>query len=449
MPTDRNSHTTETTPEAHHETSRTAGTTRRGALGVALASAGALGALGALVGCASPASNNHNQASASNSASGASNDSHPFYGEHQSGISTEVQDRMYFVALNLKTTDREEIRSLFQEWTKASAKMQAGEVVGEERSYEAPPKDTGEAMDLSAAHLTITFGLGRSFFVDENDKDRFGFASKLPEALVRIPHMTGDALEAERSDGDLCIQACADDPQVAFHAIRNLIRIAGGRAVVAWQQLGFGRTASTTTTQVTARNLFGFKDGTNNLKVEDPDLLKKHVWTSSQNSANSPAWMEGGSYLAARRIRMKIETWDRTRLREQEEIVGRTKTTGAPLSGGDEFTKLDFSAMGRSGPLIPADSHVRLMHPDQNQGVQILRRGFNYTDGADELGRLDAGLFFIAYVCDPRTHFIPMLSKMTASDAMSEYLRHTGNALFAVPPGVKDENDYICSGLFS
>ncbi|MBS6635444.1 iron uptake transporter deferrochelatase/peroxidase subunit [Rothia mucilaginosa] len=449
MPTDRNSHTTETTPEAHHETSRTAGTTRRGALGVALASAGALGALGALAGCASPASNNHNQASASNSASGASNDSHPFYGEHQSGISTEVQDRMYFVALNLKTTDREEIRSLFQEWTKASAKMQAGEVVGEERSYEAPPKDTGEAMDLSAAHLTITFGLGRSFFVDENDKDRFGFASKLPEALVRIPHMTGDALEAERSDGDLCIQACADDPQVAFHAIRNLIRIAGGRAVVAWQQLGFGRTASTTTTQVTARNLFGFKDGTNNLKVEDPDLLKKHVWTSSQNSANSPAWMEGGSYLAARRIRMKIETWDRTRLREQEEIVGRTKTTGAPLSGGDEFTKLDFSAMGRSGPLIPADSHVRLMHPDQNQGVQILRRGFNYTDGADELGRLDAGLFFIAYVCDPRTHFIPMLSKMTASDAMSEYLRHTGNALFAVPPGVKDENDYICSGLFS
>ena len=449
MPTDRNSHTTETTPEAHHETSRTAGTTRRGALGVALAGAGALGALGALAGCASPASNNHNQASASNSASGASNDSHPFYGEHQSGISTEVQDRMYFVALNLKTTDREEIRSLFQEWTKASAKMQAGEVVGEERSYEAPPKDTGEAMDLSAAQLTNTFGLGRSFFVDENDKDRFGFASKLPEALVRIPHMTGDALEAERSDGDLCIQACADDPQVAFHAIRNLIRIAGGRAVVAWQQLGFGRTASTTTTQVTARNLFGFKDGTNNLKVEDPDLLKKHVWTSSQNSANSPAWMEGGSYLAARRIRMKIETWDRTRLREQEEIVGRTKTTGAPLSGGDEFTKLDFSAMGRSGPLIPADSHVRLMHPDQNQGVQILRRGFNYTDGADELGRLDAGLFFIAYVCDPRTHFIPMLSKMTASDAMSEYLRHTGNALFAVPPGVKDENDYICSGLFS
>ena len=443
MPTTHMHHGPDSTPQPP-ERPRAVTPSRRGALGVALASAGALGALGTLAGCSSPAGNAQTSASASN----APKDSHSFYGEHQSGISTEVQDRMYFAALTLKTTDRDEIQSLFKEWT-AAAKLQAGELVGEDRSYEAPPKDTGEAMDLSAAHLTLTFGLGRSFFVDDDGKDRFGFANKLPEALVRIPHMTGDALEANRSGGDICIQACADDPQVAFHAIRNLIRIAGGRAVVAWNQLGFGRTASTTTSQVTARNLFGFKDGTNNLKVEDPDLLSKHVWTSSSNSANNPAWMEGGSYMATRRIRMNIETWDRTRLREQEEIVGRTKVTGAPLSGGEEFTAPDFSAMGRSGPLVPADSHMRLMHPDQNKGVQILRRGFNYTDGADELGRLDAGLFFIAYVCDPRTHFIPLLSTMTASDALSEYLRHTGSALFAVPPGVKDENDYIASGLFS
>ena len=444
MSTTHMHHGPDSTPQPP-ERPRAVTPSRRGALGVALASAGALGALGTLAGCSSPAGNAQTSASASN----APKDSHSFYGEHQSGISTEVQDRMYFAALTLKTTDRDEIQSLFKEWTAAAAKLQAGELVGEDRSYEAPPKDTGEAMDLSAAHLTLTFGLGRSFFVDDDGKDRFGFANKLPEALVRIPHMTGDALEANRSGGDICIQACADDPQVAFHAIRNLIRIAGGRAVVAWNQLGFGRTASTTTSQVTARNLFGFKDGTNNLKVEDPDLLSKHVWTSSSNSANNPAWMEGGSYMATRRIRMNIETWDRTRLREQEEIVGRTKVTGAPLSGGEEFTAPDFSAMGRSGPLVPADSHMRLMHPDQNKGVQILRRGFNYTDGADELGRLDAGLFFIAYVCDPRTHFIPLLSTMTASDALSEYLRHTGSALFAVPPGVKDENDYIASGLFS
>ena len=158
--------------------------------------------------------------------------------------------------------------------------------------------------------------------------------------------------------------------------------------------------------------------------------------------------MNGGTYLAARRIRMIIETWDRSRLHEQEDIIGRTKVSGAPLSGGEEFTTPDFNMKGKNGPIIPDDSHMRLMHPNQNNGVQMLRRGFNYTDGSDGLGHLDAGLFFIAFVCDPRTHFIPLLDTMTQSDALSEYLKHTGSAVFAVPPGIKDENDFIASGLF-
>lgn len=418
------------------------GTNRRAVLaGTALTATG-LAAAGVLAGCST------NQKQEESNQNQGAKDTHPFFGEHQSGITTEVQDRMYFVALTLKISSKEEIKQLFKDWTAASRKLMAGEIVGEDTSYEAPPQDTGEAMDLSAAHLTLTFGLGRSFFVDANDKDRFGFKNKLPAALVDIPKMSGDALEDNRSGGDLCIQACADDPQVAFHAIRNLVRIAAGRAVVAWSQLGFGRTSSTTTTQVTARNLFGFKDGTSNIKVEDPDLVKKHVWTSAENSQGHPEWMTGGTYLAVRRIRMIIETWDRSRLHEQEDIIGRTKLTGAPLSGGEEFTAPNFEMQGKYGPIIPDDSHVRLMHPDQNGGVQMLRRGFNYTDGSDGLGHIDAGLFFIVFICDPRTHFIPLLRALTKSDALSEYLRHTGSAVFAVPPGIKDENDFIASGVF-
>ena len=95
-----------------------------------------------------------------------------------------------------------------------------------------------------------------------------------PPRCSGLPHFPGDNLDPDRSDGDLCIQACADDPQVAVHAIRNLARIGFGRAAIRWSQLGFGRTSSTSTTQATARNLFGFKDGTMNLKAEDPQLVE-------------------------------------------------------------------------------------------------------------------------------------------------------------------------------
>jgi deferrochelatase/peroxidase EfeB len=233
---------------------------------------------------------------------------------------------------------------------------------------------------------------------------------------------------------------------VAVHAVRNLARIAFGRARVRWSQIGFGRTSSTSAAQATPRNLFGFKDGTANLKSEDADAVDKHVWVSG--AGGGEAWMNGGSYLVARRIRMHIETWDRTSLREQEAVVGRTKREGAPLSGGMESTEPDFALKGSDGPLVPADSHVALAHPSRNGGVRMLRRGFNYTDGSDGLGRLDAGLFFIAFVTDPRTHFVPMQAAMAKNDALAEYLRHTGSGLFAIPPGV-EPGGWLGQGLFA
>ena len=54
------------------------------------------------------------------------------------------------------------------------------------------------------------------------------------------------------------IQACAD-PQVAVHAIRNLARMGFGVVGVRYSQLGFGRTASTTSAQRTPRTMLGFK----------------------------------------------------------------------------------------------------------------------------------------------------------------------------------------------
>jgi deferrochelatase/peroxidase EfeB len=160
--------------------------------------------------------------------------------------------------------------------------------------------------------------------------------------------------------------------------------------------------------------------------------------------------MAGGSYLVARKIRMTIETWDRTSLREQEKIVGRTKGEGAPFSGGTEFSEPDFAATGQGGaPLIAADSHVRLAHPDQNAGAQLLRRGYNFVDGNDDLGRLNAGLFFIAYQRDPRTQFIPIQMNLAKNDAMNEYLRHVGSGIFAVPPAPATKGGFVGETLFA
>jgi deferrochelatase/peroxidase EfeB len=159
--------------------------------------------------------------------------------------------------------------------------------------------------------------------------------------------------------------------------------------------------------------------------------------------------MTAGTYLVTRRISMHIETWDRTSLAEQESVVGRTKDTGAPLSGGDELTEPDFEIEGNDGPLMPLSSHVRLARPDANGGVRMLRRGYNFTDDSDGLGRLDAGLFFIAYVRDPQTQFVPMQARLAESDALAEYLVHTGSGLFAVPPGVRAPGASIGDPLFT
>jgi deferrochelatase/peroxidase EfeB len=311
----------------------------------------------------------------------------------------------------------------------------------------APPMDTGEALSLAPSALTLTIGFGPSFFVKDG-KDRFGIADKRPMPLADLPKFRNETLDPGRCGGDICVQACANDPQVAVHAIRNLARVGFGAAAVRWSQLGFGRTSSTTRSQQTPRNLFGFKDGTRNLKAEDTDKLDKHVWVAP---GDGPAWLTGGTYLVTRRIRMRIESWDRTTLIEQERVIGREKGSGAPLGYTDEFAPLDLTSKSKGKPLIDTDAHVRLASAEQLGGIEILRRGYNFTDGSDGFGHLDAGLFFIAFMRNPVTHFIPMQAQLSSNDALNEYITHTGTAVFACPPGLPegDASSYWGSALFT
>lgn len=375
-------------------------------------------------------------------ASGEGTGTVPFYGEHQAGIATPAQDRLHFAAFDLLSEDLAALRELMQEWTVAAAEMTAGEMVGDVNDVPlAPPDDTGETVGLLPSSLTVTFGFGPSLF----DKRGLGLRTKRPAALKALPALPGDELDPGESDGDICVQACSDDPQVAFHAVRNLARIGRGTVAMRWSQLGFGRTSSTSRSQDTPRNLMGMKDGTANIRAEDGKAMDRFVWVGSEG----PSWMRDGSYMVTRRIRMLLEVWDRASLQDQERTIGRHKYSGAPLGGSDEFEPLPLAAQKNGHPLIPTDSHVRLASASENGGARILRRGYSFTDGVDEsLGELEAGLFFICFQRDPAKQFVAIQRRLGQVDALNEYISHVGSALFAIPPGAKP-GGYIGDTLLS
>ncbi len=372
----------------------------------------------------------------------------PFYGARQAGIVTAQQERLMFAALDVTTTSSDDLQRMLGRWAAIAARLTAGRPVSDSPvRVEQPPFDTGEAMDLGPHSLTITVGFGPSLF-----DDRFGLADRRPAALAPFGTIPGDAvLKPALSDGDLCIQACADDPQVVFHAVRNMVRAARGTAVLRWSQLGFGRASATGAGQSTPRNLMGFKDGTRNIHADDRAALEEHVWVQASDLTPATSWMADGSYLVARKIRMEIESWDTDPLTDQERIFARFKDTGAPITGGDEFTPVDYAKLDAAGePVVDINAHIRLSAPEQNNGIRLLRRGYNYTDGQDpDTGKLAAGLFFICFQRDPHAQFKVIQTRLGKTDLLNEYIAHIGGGLFACPPGVGAVGDWFGKSLFA
>ncbi|GJH32730.1 deferrochelatase/peroxidase EfeB [Paraburkholderia hospita] len=375
----------------------------------------------------------------------------PFYGAHQCGIVTPQQGHSYVAAFDLKTDKRDEVIALLREWTQAAARMTQGQPAGSlETADDKPAADSADVLGLGASSLTITFGFGPGLFTSRDGKDRYGLASKRPAALVDLPRFNGDQLIAEKTGGDLYVQACANDAQVAFHAVRQLARMGYGAIQMRWGQAGFlsGPKGQT------PRNLMGFKDGTNNPSTAKPPLMNQFVWA---NAADAP-WMQGGTYTVVRRIRITLEHWDQMELGFQEQVFGRHKYSGAPIGQKHEFDAVDLKAADKDGnPVIPDNSHVRLSNQANNAGAQILRRSYSYNDGTNfyierwppwrQETEYDAGLIFIAHQSDPRTGFIPINEKLSKFDMMNQFTTHIGSAIFAVPPGAR-EGSYIGAGLF-
>ena len=367
------------------------------------------------------------------------------------------QTHCYVMTLDLVTQKRADVVDLLKAWTVAAARMTAGrtaEPLG--RDLTVPAGDGGSALELAPARLTLTFGFGAGLFV-QNGVDRYGLARQRPAALVDLPRFNGDQLDPKRVGGDLVIQACADDPQVAFHAVRELVRLSYGNAQPRWAQSGFQPDAPAGDTP---RNLMGFKDGTqnpvtaNSLTPDMPGRFDDIVWVGPEG----PGWMRGGSYLVARRIRISLEHWDRTEVDFQEQVIGRHKLSGAPLGKSGEFDPLGLDRVdGDGNPIIPQNAHVRLGAAAANGGAEMLRRGYSYNDGLSFTAErwppwrqgmmYDAGLMFLAWQRDPRTGFIKVFEPMSKLDALNQFVTHTGSGLFACPSGVQP-GGYIGQALF-
>lgn len=409
----------------------------------------------------------------------------PFYDRYQAGISTPQQTHIVFASFDLVADNVSQVVRILQEWTVAAGRMTAGhtaaELTGDPSTL---PADSGDTLDLGPRRLTLTFGFGPGLFEKEG-KDRYGLQAKRPAALVDLPRFNGDQLVAGQTGGDLCVQACANDPAVAFHAIRQLARMAapsdagngyGGKqagataasetkpgvAVLRWIQAGF---LPDSPNDETSRNLLGFKDGTLNPGSPYPaeraggrlignGTHDDVVWVGDEG----PDWMRNGSYLVARVIRIALQHWDNTELDFQEQVIGRRKANGGPLTGGEEFAILDLDATDKDGnPVIAENAHVRLGAASANSGARILRRGYSYNNGLAMIAErwppwrqgleYDAGLLFVGFQRDPRDGFIKIYEKMSKLDMLNQFTTHVGSGIFACPGGTR-EGEFLGQHLF-
>ncbi len=381
----------------------------------------------------------------------------PFWGEHQGGVVTPPQHHLYFATFDLVTNNRDDVVKLLQAWTAAAARMSEGETAQTLESglkpavTPAPPKgdeddrpdtstlaaDTGEAIGMSPSRLTITFGFGAGLFIKDG-KDRFGLASRRPEALVDMPIFDGDQMSEARTGGDLAIQVCAEDPQVTFHAVRQLARIAEGVAQLRWVQIGYRPSRG-------ERHLLGFSNGKGNPNPDDAEAMAKSVWVGDEEQD----WMRGGTYVVVRRIRFSIEHWDHMSTAYQEKAVGEGKHPGTPEfrpAANDSLVNEDEDN---------STTHLQIVTPGAKT---ILRRSYSYNDGVNfhverwppwrQGLQYDAGMFFICYQRDPRTGFLAIFNKMAKHDSMlNQFWTHEGGGLFAYPRGAK-QGEYVGQSLF-
>ncbi|WFE66019.1 Dyp-type peroxidase [Micromonospora sp. WMMD714] len=292
-------------------------------------------------------------------------------------------------------------------------------------------RDLGELADTvngrASGRASVTVGFGVSLF-----DSRFGLATLRPGGLRLMDSFPNDALDPEQCHGDLLVQVCADGPETVARIGRDLLAAGGGGLRSRWSIDGFRSENQTSGSGAFVdRNLFGFRDGAGNPRVNDADLMDRLVWAG----AGEPGWAVGGTYQVIRLVRFATALWDVEPVGRQEEVFGRSKATGAPLGRQREDDEPDY-AQDPDGMVIRLDAHIRRANPrtPQTEDSRILRRGYAYRrTGVAGEGHPDEGLVFVCFQADLDRGFVSVQRRL-AGEALDKYVLTFGGGYFFVPP---------------
>jgi deferrochelatase/peroxidase EfeB len=368
-------------------------------------------------------------------------DCQPFYGLHQSGVTTPQPAAALIVSFDVLAEDRAGLERLFRALTDRIAfLMKGGEAATLDPRYPAP--DNGLlGPRVFPDNLTVTVALGASLF-----DDRYGLQKLRPTRLIAMEQFPNDALEAHNCHGDVVLQFCSNTAETNIHALRDILRRTPDLLSLRWKIDGFLPPHTIKKLgKESVRNLLGFKDGTANLDASNDRLMNKIVW--AEPNSDEPAWTAGGTYQVIRVIRIFVERWDRDALVDQQQIIGREKAGGAPLTYANERDIPDYAADPK-GARVPLTAHIRLANPRTpgTEANRILRRGYNYSRGVTNAGQLDMGLLFVCFQSDLAAGFLTVQSRLNG-EQLEEYIKPVGGGYFFVLPGVHSKDDFFAEGL--
>lgn len=271
---------------------------------------------------------------------------------------------------------------------------------------------------LDPGDLTITVGVGPRLVAQIDPT--------LPGAAA-LPIFAHEELVEACNGGDLMVQVCASDPLLLPAAAAALGSSGDGMLRERWRQQVFrGEHVAVGNVGYAPRNVLGFVDGI--VVPRSTADLDADVWLQG------PPAVAGGTVAVVRRMEVQLERFLAMPVSAQEDVIGRRRSSGGPLSGGDIAAIPNLEATTSSGSFqIPEHAHARVANPAMIEIPTMLRRSYSFAESG-------GGILFVSFQNGLST-FTQTLERMDAyDDALLPYTTTTASGTFLILPGFQSDH---------